>query len=178
MKMIFQAACMLLLASAAPPLRAAEKDELRIRVALTSGERSKDSSSKTTTITVSAGTVAVEQTATGSHRGKAEAAERKQFGLDASDREKLLALIKANELLVTDSVTLPERAPVFYFRLSIETQAEGRRGVIHISGPRSVPELRDKRLYQRSVALVKELYKIIHRQDKTVVFEEPLQQRP
>ena len=66
-------------------------DELHIGVRLTTGERSKDSSSQTTTITVEQGTIVWERTFTG--RRQVTSPLRKEFKLSSADQRSLRTLI-------------------------------------------------------------------------------------
>jgi hypothetical protein len=145
-------------------------DEFHIGVRLTTGERSKDTSSQTTTITVEQDAIVCEQTFSG--RRNAAPSVRKEFKLPPADKGNLLELIKANNLLVTDSIELPQEAPVFYFKISVDLILDGKKGAINISGPRTAVKVKEEKLYQNTLTLVKELYRIMNRQDKSVRFEE------
>jgi hypothetical protein len=145
-------------------------DELHIRVALTTGERSRDTSSQTTTITAEGDAIVWGQTFSG--RRNAAPSLRKEFKLSPADKRSLLELIKSNNLLVTDSIELPQDAPVFYFRISVDLTLDGKKGAINISGPRTAVKVKEEKLYQNTLTLVKELYRIMNIQDKSVVFEE------
>lgn len=87
-------------------------------------------------------------------------------------------MIRENGLLATDSLGLPLRPPVFYFDLMIEATAGSEKGAVTISGPRSAVELQEKALYRDSLAVVKELYRIMQEQDKSIVFRELVRERP
>jgi hypothetical protein len=145
-------------------------DELRIGVRLTTGERSKDTSSQTTTITVERDAIVWQQTFSG--RRNAAPSLRKEFKLPPADNGNLLELIKSNNLLVTDSIELPQDAPVFYFKISVELTLGEKKGAIRISGPRTAVKVKEEKLYQNTLTLVKELYRIMNSQDKHVRFAE------
>ena len=144
---------------------------LRLEVALTIGERSKDSSSETQTITVERNKIAWEQSSTG-HGGDNSAGLRKEFPLSASEQENLRKLIRANDLLVTETIDLPRSTPNFYFELSIDSALDEKKGVVKISGPRSATAVREEALYRKALPLVHELYRILHAHDKNIRFEE------
>jgi hypothetical protein len=82
-------------------------DELLVSVRLTTGERSKDSGSQTTTITVERDAIAWAQTFGGSSRRR-PAPPRKMYKLTPAEKRNLLRLITSNNLLVTDSIELPQ----------------------------------------------------------------------
>ena len=145
-------------------------DELHIGVRLTTGEQSRDSSSQTTTITVERDAIVWEETFS-RHRGGTPPL-RKEFKLSPADKGNLLKLIRSNNLLVTDSIELPQDAPVFYFRISVDLTLDGKKGAINISGPRTAVKVKEEKLYQNTLTLVKELYRIMNSQDKSVRFEE------
>ena len=153
-----------------------ETHELRISVSLTTGERGRDSSSQTTTITVEQKAIAWEQAFGG--RRRATPPLRKEFGLSPEDKQRLLKLIRSNNLLVTDSIELPLDPPVFYFRVSVELTLDGKTGAISLSGPRNAVKIKDEQLYQNTLPLVKELYRIMNGQDRGVHFEELIQGGP
>jgi len=145
--------------------------DLRLRVELTTGERSRDSSSQTTTITVAPGAIVWEQTY-GGRRGRTPPV-RKEFKLSSADRKKVEKLIKSRDLIVTDSIKLPRDTSTYeYFAVSFDLTLDGRKGAGSIEGPRTAVKVREEKLYQDTVALVKELYQIINRQDKSILYEE------
>lgn len=147
-------------------------DELHIRVALTTGEHSKDSGSKTTTITVERDAIVWEETSSRDRR-RGTPPLRKEFRLPSADKGNLLKLIRSNNLLVTDSIELPQNGSNFrYFKISVELTLDGKKGAIGISGPRTAVQVKEEKLYQNTLTLVKELYRIMNSQDKSVFFEE------
>ena len=98
---------------------------------------------------------------------------RKGFKLSSADTATLLKLIKAGDLLVTKSVELPaDTASHTYFAISLDLALNGKKGSINISGPRTASKVKSEKLYQDTLALVKEIYRIINAQDATVDFEE------
>jgi hypothetical protein len=166
-----------LLLCACPVLAAGNAtEELQVRAELTTGEHSKDSSSQTTTITVERDAIVWEQTFSGRRSGASPL--RKEFRLKPADRKNLLKLIRANDLLVTDSIEIPRDGSNFtYFEISLDLTLGEQKGAINISGPRTAVTVKEEMLYQHTLALLTELYRIMHSQDKSVVFEELIKPR-
>ena len=167
--LVVTCACLFVIAGAAS-VSGSGPDDLHISVRLTTGERSRDSSSQTTTVTVERDAI-VWGRSFGGRRNTAPSL-RKEFKLSLADKGKLLELITSNNLLVTDSIELPQEAPVFYFKLSVDLTLAGRKGAINVSGPRTAVQVKAEKLYQSTLTLVKELYRIMSSQDKSVRFEE------
>ncbi len=135
------------------------------------GERSRDSSSETATITVERDTIVWEETFTG--RRRATPPSRKEFRLSSADKQKLLTLIRSNNLLVMDAIELPRKSSNYrYFEIWVEVTLDGKKAAIRISGMRTAVEVKQNKLYQNTLILVKELYRIMSSQDKSVLFEE------
>lgn len=146
--------------------------ELRVSLSLTIGESSKDSNSQTMTITVERDVIVLEKTSSG-YRGSSTASSVKKFILTPADKINLIKLIRSNDLLVTDSIKLPQPSSNFrYFEVSVDLTLGEKKGAINISGLRTAVEVKEKKLYQKTLSLVKELYRIINGQDKSVDFEE------
>lgn len=166
--LIVTSVCLLLVACARS-VSAHPTDELRMGVRLTTGEHSRDSSSETTAITVERDTIVWERTFTGRRRGTPPS--RKEFKLSSADKQNLLALIRSNNLLVTDSLEPPRKSSNFrYFEISVELTLDGKKGAISISGMRTAVEVKEEKLYQNTMTLVKELYRIMNLQDNSMTF--------
>jgi hypothetical protein len=88
--LIVTCAC-LFFVTGAVAVSANRADELHIGVRLTMGEHSRDSSSKTTAITVERDGIVWEQTFSGRRRGTPPS--RKEFKLSPADKENLLKLL-------------------------------------------------------------------------------------
>ena len=165
--------CLLFCACSVPAYSNASSD-LQLRVELTKGEHSKDSSSRTTTISIEPGvnTIVLEETTSGFHgHRRGTPPSRKEYKLSPADRRKLIALLKSKNLLVTKSIELPSGSSNYhYFAISIESAVGGKKGAISISGPATAEQVKEERLYQDAMALVEELRRIISRQDKSIVF--------
>ena len=155
------------------------RDKLLVRVALTTGkstilperQRDRNDYSQTTTITVERDAIVWEQTLSG-HRLRRTAPLRK-FKLSPADKRNLLKLIRSNNLLVTDSISLPYDDSNFrFFRISVDLTLGEKKGAIRIDGSATAVKIREEKLYQNTLNLVKELYRIMNRQDKSVLFAE------
>lgn len=166
-----------LLCACSVPVSGRGTGGLQLRVELVTGERSKDSSSQTTTISIAppGNTIVWEQTY-GGHHGGASPPARKEYKLSSADTRKLIGLLESESLLATNSIKLPEDpATHLYFALSIESALDGKKkGAVNISGPRTAVAVKEKGVYRDAVALVRELYQIINRQGGHVVFDEPV----
>jgi hypothetical protein len=147
-------------------------DDLTLRIKLTTGERSKDSSSQITTLTIAPGANTIVWGRTFSGGRRRTPPESKEFTLAPADRAALLKLIRARDLLVTNSIAIPDDSGYAYFAISVGLILDGKKGTISISGPRTAAKVKEEKLYQDTLALVKEIYRIINAQDKTVRFEE------
>jgi hypothetical protein len=167
---------LMLICACLAPATGSGTDELHISVRLTTGERSKDSSSKMTTITVERDTMVLEEKISGGHRGGREAPVLKKFKLSLADRENLLKLIREKNLLVTDSIkhSRGERSTFSYFEIWVDLTLAGEKGAISISGLRNDIPVKEEKLYQNTLSLVGELYRIMNRQDESIHFEELL----
>jgi hypothetical protein len=172
-KLLITTSVCLFFVACACPVFARGTDELHIGVKLTTGERSKDSSSQSTTITVEQDTIVLERTFTG--RRRATSPSRKEFKLSSADKQSLVTLIGANNLLVTDSIELPRKSSNFrYFEISVDLTLDGKKAAISISGMRTAVEVKKEKLYQNTMTLIKELHRIMNLQDNSVLFEDLL----
>lgn len=170
-KLLILAGVCLFFVACADAVSANRTDELHISVRLTTGEHSRDSSSKTTTITVERDAIVWVETFSG--RRRRTPPSRKEFKLSAADRVSLRKLIRSNSLLVTDSIELPRYGSNYrYFEISVDLDLGGKKAAINISGPGNAVNVKEEKLYQNSLTLVKELYRIMNTQDEDVDFEE------
>lgn len=161
----------LLCAACASLVSGSGTEELHVRLEVTTGEHSKDSSSETTIITVEQSGLNWERTYSG--REKKTPRLQKKVALSAADRVNLRKSIRANNLLLTNSITLPQVGANYgYFEILLDITLGTETGKIKISGPRTAVQVKDERLYQNTLALIKELYQIINSQDPEVRFEE------
>jgi hypothetical protein len=162
---LFFAACVI-------PVSCKGTQELRVSVRLTTGERSKDSNSETMTITVERDAIVSARTFGGSS-SRRPVPPRKVYQLSAIDKENLIKLISANNLLVTDSIKHTQAGANYrYFELSVGLTLDEKKGVINISALRTAVKVKEEQLYRRTLALVEELYRIMNRQDRSIRLEE------
>ena len=170
MKLLIIAGLLLCACSSTAAAQAA--DWLTLRVTLTTGERSRDSSSESTTLTIAPGSDIIGWRQTISGRRHGTAPEPKEFKLSSANRAALLKLIRARDLLVTNSIALPQGTGFLFFAISLDLALDGKTGAVSISGPRTAKQVKDEKLYQNTLALIKEIYRIINAQDATISFEE------
>ena len=147
-------------------------NDLSVRVSLTTSEHSRDSSSESTTLTIAPGTDIIRWRKTFSGHRRGTAPEPKEFKFGLADRAALLKVIRAKNLLVKNSIALPDGSGFLFFAISIGVTLNGKTGAIDISGPRTAKQIKEEKLYQDALALVKEIYRIINAQDPTISFEE------
>lgn len=155
--------------------RADKADTLSLRLTMTRGERSRDSNSATTAITINGETLLYKKTYGGRLRGRAP--ETKELKLKAEDQRNLIKLIQDRNLLRKDSIEREQAVSgiYFYFDLSIEAAVNQSTGSVHIKGSRKASDLKEEKLYKDAMALIEELFAIIHRTDEEVVFEPLIQ---
>jgi hypothetical protein len=144
-------------------------DGLFLEVTIVTGEHSRDSNSITRTLTVSSRELRYEETYAGA-RSKRHEPVKKQYKLTTQDQASLIALLKTKNLLVTKTVSKPPTQKGFsrYFELSITSRLDGKENTVAIDGSPSATELRTESLYQSSVDLIEQLYKIINRTDPDI----------
>lgn len=136
-------------------------------------EHSRDSNSVTRTLRVSGNTLAYSETYHGA-RSNRRPPINKEFKLTEEDRAKLIGLLKDQALLQTKSISKPfeQDGPSRDFVVKIAARLAGQEGLISIKAPRSATELKTDSLYQGSVLLIAELFKIIHRNDRDITFDQ------
>ncbi len=136
---------------------------LKLRVQVSTGEQGKNGSSQTTTISITPGvsTIVWEETSGGGWRTTPHF--HKEYELSSADTKKLIELLKSKRLFVTKSIELPRDPATYeYFAISIASALGGKNGAISIRGPRTAIAVKEEKLYQDSIALVEELYRIIN----------------
>ncbi|MDT4897803.1 MAG: hypothetical protein QOH25_2880 [Acidobacteriota bacterium] len=164
-------ALMLLLCVAPLLARGEGANDLSLEIRITRGERSKDSHSSTTVLTISGQTL-VYRTISG-RRNSGRAVAPREFKLTGEDQRKLVKLIKDRDLLRTDSIEREQDTSGIYryFELSVKAVVKGNEGLIQIKGSRKATDLKEEKLYKDAVALVEEIYGIIHRTNEAIVYE-------
>jgi hypothetical protein len=143
--------------------------DLYVEVTIVTGEHSRDSNSVTATLTVSSGALVYEQTFAGARSGRHQPV-KKEFKLTKEDQDLLIGLLHKGNLLVTRTISRPpqQKSSSRYFELSIRSRFKGKESVVSIDASPNTSELKVDRLYQGSVAVIEQLYKIINRTDPDV----------
>jgi hypothetical protein len=164
----------LLLCSFLIPSRGAAKDGFTLSLLLVVGERSRDSHAETTLITLVGETLVYEQTYSGA-RASSRSPIRKEFKLKGSEIGSLKSLIKEKNLLGSGGLKFKPLAGQFaYFELNIKITLKGIISTQELSGPRNTASIKEERVYQKSLALLQELYRLINLRDKEINFQEPV----
>ncbi len=156
----------------ASPSLCRKTDDLYISITLKRGERSRDSGSRTTTITLAQDQIIYERSYHGMGASRQKPV-RKEFKLGDKEKGRLIELIRARELLVEDSIKYPlaESGMVRYFKISVQLKLNEKSGVIRMEGPTNAVKIKDQKLYRNSIALIEEIYKIINLMDKEITYE-------
>lgn len=143
--------------------------ELYLQVTIVTGEHSRDSNSITRTLTVSSRELLYEEMYAGARSNRHQPV-KKQYKLTKLDQAALIALLKTKNLLVTSNISKPPTQKGFsrYFELSIRSRLDGKESTVAIDGSPSATELKTESLYQGSVDLIEQLYKIINRTDPDI----------
>jgi len=147
--------------------------ELYLSVTMVTGEHSRDSSSTTTSLTVSGDTLIYEQNHQGAHANRLPPVKR-EYKLTGTELAALTRTLEEKNLLVTRSLlsVSQEDRPSRYFELKIRAKVKGNQHSITISGPRSGEKLKEDRIYQSSIYLIEQLYKIINKTDPDLAMPE------
>lgn len=158
-------------ASLAPGKPAAE--ELSLVVTIVTGERGRDSHSTTTTLTLSGDKLTYHQSYHGAHAA-GQTPVKKEYKLSAADRDELVKALREKNLLVTRTLKAlsQDHEPGSYFSLLIRSTLAGREHSTTITLPRAATKVKGERLYQDSVALVEQIYRIIKRTDRAISMPE------
>ena len=152
---------------------AQKSGDLSLSLSLTRGERSRDSHSQTTRITLK-GRELVYEKSYGGYRGARTAPVRKSFRVKEEELEQLKKLVRENSLLTSDSLEAAgaESSGVRrYFEIALDINLDGKKASVEISGPRSATEIREKKIYRNASVLLDAVYKILVEQDKEIGYE-------
>ena len=164
----------LLLCSFSIPSSGAAKDGFTLSLLLVMGEHSRDSYAETTLITLVGDNLVYEQTYSGS-RASSRSPVRREFKLKGSEIGRLKSLIKEKNLLGSGGLKFKLLAgQLAYFEMNIKITLKGIIATQELSGPRNSANIKEERVYQKSVALLRELYGIISLRDKEISFQEPV----
>jgi hypothetical protein len=148
-------------------------DELSLSITIVTGERSKDSHSITTSLTLSGDKLTYQQSYHGAHSGSMPAV-KKEYRLNSSERDELIKLLREKHLLITRTLAAlpPNDEPASYFSLLIRSRLEGKEHLITIKLPRTAPKVKSDPLYQDSVAVITQLFRIINKTDSDISMPE------
>ena len=176
---LYRIALVMLLSAAggAGILARSTTDDLQLNITIVTGEHSRDSNSTSTTLTVDGNKLFYEQTYHGAHSGGREPV-RKEYKLTAEDRNVLIGLLRQRNMLVNKNVSEPSQAKGSsrYFELEIHAGLDGNEASISIDAARNDVKLKNERLYQDSVYLTEQIYKIINRTDPEMTMPELISQ--
>jgi hypothetical protein len=141
--------------------------ELSLNVTVVTSEHGRDSHATATHLSIAGDMLTFEENYYGAHANR-QPPVKKAYKLTSDDRDKLIGLLKANGLLTTRTIANPTEpdGPSRDFKLTITTTLDGRESVISISAPLNATKLKSDPLYQGSIALIAELYRIINRTDR------------
>ena len=147
--------------------------DLTLNVTVITSEHSRDSNSTTRTLGVAGLTLSYAETYHGARSDRHQPIS-KEFTLTEADRDRLMTLLKEHSLLRTKSISKPlERdGPSRDFEIKIAAKVGRQNGLISIKGPRNAEDLKSDPLYQGSVLLIAELFKIIKRTDPDITLGE------
>lgn len=164
-----------LLAVSLPALASGRaRDDFTLTLSLTMGERSRDSHAQTTLFRLTGNTLVYEQTYSGYGAGN-RAPIRKEFQLRGGEISRLKSLVKEKNLLGSGGLNFtPAAGQSTYFEMNIRVTLKGIIATQELSGPRGAANIKDERVYQKSVALLRELYRLVNLRDKEINYQEPV----
>jgi hypothetical protein len=172
---LFKLALFTSLVAAGPVIARATlpQNEFSLNVTVITSEHSRDSNSVTTNLRVSGDTLVYEETYHGANANRHQPL-KKEYKLTNDDRDRLIGVLKDKALLTTRTISKSseQRGLSRDFELSIASKLAGKEGVISINAPRTEIKLKTDPLYQGSVFLIVELYRIINRTDPDVTFSD------
>jgi hypothetical protein len=165
----------LLLVCVLPGLVSARtKDDFTLSVSLVIGERSRDSHTETTLIRLAGNNLTYERTYSGAGAGRREPV-RREFKLKGSEIARLKSLVKEKNLLGSGGLNFkPAAGQLTYFEMNIRVTLKGIIATQELSGPRAAANIKDERVYQKSMALLQELYRLINLREQGINYEEPV----
>jgi hypothetical protein len=149
------------------------QNDFVLNVSVITSEHSRDSNSVTRILRVAANTLVYEETYQGARANRRPPLKR-EYQLKPGDRDRLISLLKGKRLIKTRAIakSSEQSGPLRDFEVSIATKLAGKQGLISIKAPRTATELRTDPLYQGSVLLIAELYRIIGRTDPEIRWDE------
>jgi hypothetical protein len=152
----------------------APASDLYISVSLTKMERSRDSNSRKTTITVSGNKIVYERIYRGAGSKRIEPV-RKEFKITDEELKRLGKVVADHDLLTSGSLEYPHTGGGFLsFEISLDVRFDGKQSSIVMSGPSKAAGVSDEKLYKNSKALLEEIFRILTAQDEEIRYEDDL----
>jgi hypothetical protein len=147
-------------------------DDFSLDISLTRGERSRDSHSQTTRITLRGDELLYEK----SYRGRGGARTvpvRKSFRIGDEERERLKKLLRESELPVTYKLAEAEAESGLrrYFALILNVSLDGKKSAIDIYGPRNGTRISEQPAYLKAQAVLDGVYKLLSERDREIGYE-------
>ncbi len=88
---------------------------------------------------------------------------------------RLKSLIEEKNLLGSGGLNFTPAAGQFtYFEMNIKVTLKGIIATQELSGPRNALNIKEEKVYQKCVALLQELSRIINLRDKEISFQAPV----
>lgn len=152
---------------------ARKPDDFSLSITLTRGERSRDSHSQTTRITLKERELIYEKSYSGFRGGARSAPVKKRFKIRGEDLEQLKKMVRESNLPDSFelSLTNEESGVRRYFELALNLNLDGKKSSIEISGPRNATQIKEKDVYLKTNALVDAVYRLMVEQDKEIGYE-------
>ncbi|HEY0319874.1 MAG TPA: hypothetical protein VGC66_02780 [Pyrinomonadaceae bacterium] len=148
-------------------------EDFSLDISLIRGERSRDSHSQATHITLNGRELVYEKSYRGYRGGARSEPVKKSFKIKDEDVERLKKIVLDNSLLTSDSLEVEgaQGGVRQFFELALNINLNGKKSSIEISAPRSATEIKEKPVYVRANALLDAVYKILAEQDKEIGYE-------
>jgi hypothetical protein len=141
-------------------------NDLYLNITMVRGEHSRDSNSTSTSLTLNRDTLVYEESYHGAHSG-GRTPVKKEYKLTSEEQAELTKLLHEKNLLVTRTLSAlsQEQGVRRYFELKIHSKLNGTEHTITINGPRDAAKLKRDGIYQNSILLIAQLFRIINRSD-------------
>lgn len=148
-------------------------EDFSLDISLTRGERSRDSHSQTTRITLKGRELVYEKSYRGYNGGARSAPVKKSFTIKDEDVGRLKKIVLDNNLLTSDSLEVEGATGGVrqFFELALNINLGGKKSSIEVSAPRSATEIKDKPSYRNANALLDAVYTLLVEQDKEIGYE-------
>lgn len=148
-------------------------NDFSLSISVTRGERSRDSHSQTTHITLKGRELVYEKSYSGYRGGARSTPVKKSFRITDEDVEQLKKLVRDGNLLTSDKLEVEgaQGGVRRYFEIALNINLDGKKSSVEISGPRSATEIREKKIFKNANALLDAIYKLMVEQDKEIGYE-------